>query len=124
MSSILQSSTRRVSRLMASTTSYRVRSTCPPGTRIAAVRQNGADAQNRWFHAAGRRYAQKDTQDKDSLKPRSTEYSKSSGGDSAAATESAFDGSTSSPEEGSKKVGKESGETDEVCMSWVTMESS
>ncbi|KAF2009615.1 hypothetical protein BU24DRAFT_358311 [Aaosphaeria arxii CBS 175.79] len=44
--------------------------------------------------------AQKDAQDKDSLNPRSTEYSKSGGGDDAAAhTDAAFNPNKTRPEE-------------------------
>jgi hypothetical protein len=42
--------------------------------------------------------ARKDTQDKDSLKPRSSEYSKSGDDDAAAGASSAFDPNTTSPE--------------------------
>ncbi|KAF2097723.1 hypothetical protein NA57DRAFT_56910 [Rhizodiscina lignyota] len=115
MSSLLHTaaSSLRTPRLMATAafhprSSYRLRSTCPPGTRIASIRQQSQE--QRCFHAGTKyAYAQKDTQDKDTLKPRSTQYSQSEGGDDAAATESAFDPSTSSPEESSKKVEKESG---------------
>lgn len=95
-------------------TSYRLRSTCPPGTRIASVRQKSQE--QKWFHSVGGLRAQKDTQHKDSLKPRSTEYSKSGGGDQAAATESAFDPSTSDPDEGTKKVERESDTVSEVLL--------
>jgi len=54
---------------------------------------------------------QKDAQDKDTLKPRSTEYSKSSSDDAAAATEeAAFDPSRTRPEDEVEKADEESGE--------------
>jgi hypothetical protein len=43
-------------------------------------------------------FAQKDAQDKDSLKPRSTEYSKTGSDDDAASMDAAFDPSKTSPE--------------------------
>lgn len=55
--------------------------------------------------------AQKDAQNKDSLNPRSTEYSKSGSDDFSAATEkAAFDPSSTSPEEAMDTADKESGE--------------
>ena len=69
-----------------------MRRTCPPGTRIASVRRSR-------FHASpAARYAYKDDQSKDSLNPRSTEYSKSGSDNEAAQTEEAFDPSNTSPE--------------------------
>ena len=54
--------------------------------------------------------ARKDTQDKDSLKPEPTEYSKSGSDDAAAATEkAAFDPSSTRPEEEQNIAGRESG---------------
>jgi len=44
------------------------------------------------------RFAQKDAQDKDSLKPRSTEYSKSGSDDGAAHSDTAFDPNQTRPE--------------------------
>jgi len=53
----------------------------------------------------------KDDQDKDSLKPRSSEYSKSGSGgdDGAASSDAAFDPGQTRPEEQERNVGKESG---------------
>ncbi|KAK8177937.1 hypothetical protein IWX90DRAFT_510597 [Phyllosticta citrichinensis] len=53
----------------------------------------------------------KDTQDKDSLNPTSTEYSKSSGDDAAAqTTDAAFNPNKTSPEEETATANRESGE--------------
>ncbi|OCL09787.1 hypothetical protein AOQ84DRAFT_220425 [Glonium stellatum] len=87
--------------MMAGT--HRLRATCPPGTKIASVRR---------LHRTPRPlFAQKDAQDKDSLKPRSTQYSQSGGGDDAAAAmeKAAFDPSETSPEQESKEADAESG---------------
>lgn len=48
------------------------------------------------------RLANKDSQDKDSLKPRSTEYSKSGSDDAAAHSDAAFNPSKTSPEAAEK----------------------
>ena len=48
------------------------------------------------------RFASKDAQDKDSLKPRSNEYSKSGSDDAAAASDAAFNPSKTSPEAAEK----------------------
>ncbi len=62
--------------------------------------------------------AQKDAQDKDSLNPRSTEYSKSGSDDgSAAMKEAAFDPKQTSPEEEMATADKESGEVRESSVS-------
>ncbi|KNG50829.1 hypothetical protein DDE82_000084 [Stemphylium lycopersici] len=55
------------------------------------------------------RFAQKDAQDKDSLKPRSTEYAKSGSDDGAAHSEAAFDPSKTSPEEEEAAAEREAG---------------
>ncbi|KAF2472511.1 uncharacterized protein BDR25DRAFT_161451, partial [Lindgomyces ingoldianus] len=53
-------------------------------------------------------YARKDTQDKDSLNPTSTEYSKSGSDDAAAASEdAAFNPNKTSPEHEKSTAGKE-----------------
>ena len=65
---------------------------------------------SRPFSQAPIRLARKDTQDKDSLKPEPTEYSKSGSDDAAAATEkAAFDPSSTRPEEEQNIAGRESG---------------
>jgi hypothetical protein len=103
---------------------YQLRRTCPPGTRIATVRartkSNSSASSGRSsftisptqsFHSSAllqRPY--KDDQDKDSLKPGSSEYSKSgSGDDQAAATDAAFDPNQTKPETQSKNAEAESG---------------
>ncbi|KAL5117307.1 hypothetical protein ACEQ8H_004752 [Pleosporales sp. CAS-2024a] len=55
------------------------------------------------------RFAQKDAQDKDSLKPRSTEYSKSGSDDAAARSDAAFNPSKTSPEEAEATAEREAG---------------
>lgn len=56
-------------------------------------------------------YAQKGAEDRESLKPRSTEYSQSGGGDDAAneATDAAFNPSKTSPETAEKSAGQDGG---------------
>jgi len=86
---------------------YTLRRTCPPGTRIVRRGISGNNSASTSttntspsssFHTSARyAYPQKDTQDKDSLKPRSTEYSKS-GSDDAAASGTAFDPNQTKPE--------------------------
>ncbi|EME89354.1 uncharacterized protein MYCFIDRAFT_123521, partial [Pseudocercospora fijiensis CIRAD86] len=57
-----------------------------------------------------RQHPYKDSQDKDSLKPHSNEYSKSGGDQAAAATESvAFDASKTSPEAQQESARQETG---------------
>ena len=82
----------------------RLRRTCPPGTRIASVR--------RLHRSNGLAYPPtKEGQDKDSLTPRSTEYSKSGGDDdSAAMSKAAFDPNETAPETESKSADAESGQ--------------
>jgi len=53
--------------------------------------------------------ARKDTQDKDSLNPQSSEYSKSADDDAASGSGAAFDPSTTSPEGAEKQNEQESG---------------
>ncbi|KAK3079743.1 hypothetical protein LTS18_004013 [Coniosporium uncinatum] len=91
----------RPSSLMAYT--HRLRTTCPSGTRIPN--------KTRAFHASPiARFPRKDTQDKDSLKPESTEYSKSGSDDAVAQGDAAFDPSTTTPEGATAKAEQESGE--------------
>jgi len=82
---------------------YRLRQTCPSGTRIASVRH--------LHRATPLSYPRKDDQDKDSINTESTEYSKS-GSDAAAAgvEEAAFDPKKTSPEDEKKTADKESGD--------------
>lgn len=66
-----------------------------------------ATSQIRSFHSNARYlYATKDTQDKDSLKPISTEYSKSGSDDAAAHDDAAFDPNQTSPETEAKNMGE------------------
>lgn len=58
------------------------------------------------------RAAQKDDQDKDTLKPRSNEYSKSGSDDSAAHSDAAFNPSKTSPEEAENTAEREAGGKD------------
>jgi len=65
---------------------------------------------SRPFSQAPARFARKDTQDKDSLKPEPNEYSKSGSDDAAAAVEkAAFDPSQTRPEQEHASAAKESG---------------
>jgi len=76
--------------LMASTYQHHLRATCPPRTKIVTVRA---------LHTTPRAlFPRKDDQDRESLKPESTEYSKSGSDDSAAGEGAAFDPSKTSPE--------------------------
>lgn len=69
-----------------------MRRTCPPGTRISSVRRS------RFHGTPATRYAYKDDQSKDALKPRSTEYSKSGTDSEAAEMDEAFDPQKTNPE--------------------------
>lgn len=55
-------------------------------------------SQPRFLSTTAPRFARKDTQDKDSLKPESNEYSKSGSDSAAAASDAAFDPNKTSPE--------------------------
>jgi hypothetical protein len=88
--------------------SANMRRTCPPGTRIASVRRS------RFHSSPAARYAYKDDQSKDSLQPKSTEYSKSGSDAEAAETDEAFDPSKTSPE--SQKGDSGSGAKPSVCV--------
>jgi hypothetical protein len=57
-------------------------------------------------------FLQKEAQDKDSLKPTSTEYSKSGSDDAAAHTDAAFDPSKTSPEASEASAEQEAGGKD------------
>lgn len=101
--------TRNLKPMATAQRGYRVRSTCPPGTRIAAVRSHARlhaeqarlnKEQGRAFTTTRVASATKDSQDRESLNPTSTEYSKSGGGDASAAHEAeAFDPKSTRPEE-------------------------
>lgn len=64
---------------------------------------------SRFVSTTPTRLAQKDAQDKDSLKPRSTEYAKSGSDDGAAHTSAAFDSSKTSPEEAEASAERDAG---------------
>ncbi|USP79614.1 hypothetical protein yc1106_06888 [Curvularia clavata] len=64
---------------------------------------------SRFVSTTPARFAQKDAQDKDSLKPRSTEYAKSGSDDGAAHTSAAFDSSKTSPEEAEVSAEQDAG---------------
>lgn len=72
---------------------------------------SGSPTQIHSFHSSARLGAYKNDQDKDSLKPGSSEYSKSGAGgdDGAASTDAAFDPSQTKPKEQGKNVEKENG---------------
>jgi hypothetical protein len=63
----------------------------------------------RFISSTPARFAQKDAQDKDSLKPRSTEYSKSGSDDGAAHSDAAFNPNKTSPEEAEATAEREAG---------------
>ena len=66
----------------------------------------------RFLSTTPTRFAQKDAQDKDSLKPRSTEYSKSGSDDGAASSDAAFNPDKTSPEEAEATAEREAGGKD------------
>jgi hypothetical protein len=66
----------------------------------------------RFLSTTPTRFAQKDAQDKDSLVPRSTEYSKSGSDDAAAKSDAAFNPNKTSPEEAERTAEKEAGGKD------------
>ncbi|KAJ4349498.1 uncharacterized protein N0V89_008114 [Didymosphaeria variabile] len=78
-------------------------------------------SQPRFLSTTAPRFASKDTQDKDSLKPRSNEYSKSGSDDAAAHSDAAFDPNKTSPEAAEQTAeaeGKgEGGESDALNVS-------
>jgi hypothetical protein len=92
-------------------TYHSLRRTCPPGTRISSVRHA------QYHRTPPRAYAYKDDQSKDSLNPRSTEYSKSGTDSEAAEQDQAFDPDKTSPEEQQAAADEESkGQTQkQVC---------
>jgi len=91
---------------------HTLRRTCPSHTRIARRSNNSGDSSPKnSFHTNSRYlYATKNAQDKDSLDPRSTEYSKSGYDDSAAQPE-AFDPKQTRP--GTEQRNTEEGSTRE-----------
>lgn len=66
----------------------------------------------RFLSTTSMRSATKTTQDKDSLQPQSTEYSKSGSDDSATHSDAAFDPSKTSPEEAEATAESEAGGKD------------
>lgn len=76
----------------------------PAGSSYYGVESS---SQTRSFHGSTRYlYATKDAQDKDSLKPRATEYSKSGSDDAAAHEDAAFDPKQTKPETEQKNMGE------------------
>lgn len=76
----------------------RVTRSAPSTARFSSLLPR-ATAARRTLTTTTARLATKETQDKDSLKPVSSEYSKSGGDDAAAHSDAAFDPSTTKPEE-------------------------
>ena len=66
----------------------------------------------RFISMTASRSASKDSQDKDTLKPRSTEYSKSGSDDGAAHSDAAFNPNKTSPEEAEATAEREVGGKD------------
>ncbi|KAI9702837.1 MAG: hypothetical protein M1836_008051 [Candelina mexicana] len=80
---------------------YRLRKTCPPGTRIASVRSLHRTTAASW--------PRKDSQHKDSINTEATEYSKSGTDDQAAREQdAAFDPQKTSPETEKDTAGENS----------------
>lgn len=67
---------------------------------------------SRFLSSTPARFAQKDAQEKDSLVPRSTEYSKSGSDDAAAHSDAAFNPNKTSPEAAEATAEKEQGGKD------------
>lgn len=80
--------------------------------RLTRTRATRPSIPTRFFNTTPTRLATKDTQDKDSLQPQSTEYSKSGSDDSAAASDAAFNPNKTSPEEAEATAEKEAGGKD------------
>jgi hypothetical protein len=102
-----------------------LRRSCPPHTRIS--RKHGSSSSSpsspshfvasSSFHTNSRYlWPTKDAQDKDSLKPRSTEYSKSGSDDTAAQEGAAFDPNQTSPETEAKNMEESSNPTVSICL--------
>lgn len=86
-----------------------LRRTVPASTRLPiSSLQSHLPATSRPFsHSTGLAYPRKDSQDKDSIQPEATEYSKSGTDDGAARQESAaFDPSKTSPEDEKNTAGE------------------
>lgn len=66
----------------------------------------------RFISTTPARFAAKDSQDKDSLNPTSTEYSKSGSDDAAASSDAAFNPKKTSPEEAEATAEREAGGKD------------
>ena len=66
----------------------------------------------RFLSTTPARFASKDSQDKDSLKPRSNEYSKSGSDDAAASSDAAFNPNKTSPESAEATAEHEAGGKD------------
>jgi hypothetical protein len=83
-----------------------------------------SSSQARSFHSNVRYlYATKDAQDKDSLKPRATEYSKSGSDDAAAHDDAAFDPNQTKPETERKNMGESGNSTVRVHTQFTVSQS-
>jgi hypothetical protein len=80
--------------------------------RLTRANRPSTTIPTRFMSTTPTRLAAKDTQDKDSLNPQSTEYSKSGSDDSVAASDAAFNPSKTSPEEAEATAEKEAGGKD------------
>ncbi|KZF21096.1 hypothetical protein L228DRAFT_284168 [Xylona heveae TC161] len=101
---------------------YRLRQTCPRGTRIALVR-GLSQSQTQSLSSSAILSARKDAQDKDSLKPEPTEYSKSGSDAQAAQTEeAAFDPQKTSPETEKGTAGSEANDSNPLEVSPANQE--
>lgn len=80
--------------------------------RCAAFARPSGLTTSRFLSTTPTRFAAKDAQDKDSLKPRSTEYSKSGSDDAAASSDAAFNPNKTSPESAEATAENEAGGKD------------
>ncbi|KAE9992711.1 hypothetical protein Vi05172_g12084 [Venturia inaequalis] len=84
-----------------------------PSPSASSYHGIASSSQKRSFHGSARSfYATKDAQDKDSLKPRATEYSKSGSDDAAAHDDVAFDPNQTKPETEQKNMGESDNPTE------------
>lgn len=81
-------------------------------SRPQALALARAQAPGRLLSTTRLRFASKDTQDKESLKPRSNEYSKSGSDDAAASSDAAFNPDKTSPEAAEATAEREAGGKD------------
>jgi hypothetical protein len=81
-----------------------------PTRALLRIARPTRPATARFLRTTPSRLASKDSQDKDSLNPRSTEYAKSGSDDGAAHSDAAFDPNQTSPEEAEATAEKEGGD--------------